>query len=135
MSAAKAGSSGSTTGKSDRVGRGTRWTDEQVEILLATVKESATAKEAFEVVAEKIGKNTGTVQQKYYNLQRKAGRGRPRKSAGRAATGSPVRRTTSATPDLRVLTIDELVKLASSVKTEVDRRRKELDDASKLLAS
>ena len=80
----------------DRVGRGTRWSEEQVKLLLDTVKGSATAKEAFEAVAKQLGKSTGTVQQKYYNLQKKAGGGsgrRGRRPPRRHALPLPLPRT------------------------------------------
>lgn len=128
-------------------GTAARWTEEQVELLLATVSSSRTAKEAFHVVAEQIDKSVGTVQQKYYALQRKAGGGR--KPAGRKAgarraaparAGSPrVAGAASAsstslptTAQLRALTADELVSFARAVKAEVDRRRRELDTAANL---
>lgn len=128
----------------DRIGRGTRWTEEQVSLLLETVTSSRTAKEAFEAVAKQLGKSTGTVQQKYYNLQKQAGggsgrrRGRPAGSTRAAATASSARspRQANSLPtatDLRALTVDELVSLATRVKGEVDRRKQELDAASKLL--
>lgn len=139
----------SGSGASTRVGRGTRWTEEQVTLLLDTVKGSSTAKDAFETVARKLGKSTGTVQQKYYNLQkqRSGAPTRPRTKAGAAAgprgRGSSARTTTGtrgpagdlpSAGDLRALTVDELVTLATRVRGEVDRRRQELDAASKLLA-
>lgn len=125
---------------SDRVGRGTRWTEEQVRLLLDTVTASSTAKEAFETVAKQLGKSAGTVQQKYYNLQKQAGGNAPRRRgrpAGRSASARPATSATrtGAMPDaatLRGLTVDELVGLATRVKAEVDRRRRELDAASKL---
>lgn len=146
------GEAGSTgAGGASRVGRGTRWTEEQVSLLLDTVRGSSTAKEAFETVARQLGKSTGTVQQKYYNLQKQRSGGTTRRRAGRAGTGagsagatrtqaraSAARGTSGgALPsgsDLRTLTVDELVSLATRVKGEVDRRRQELDAASKLLA-
>ncbi len=131
----------------DRIGRGTRWTEEQVALLLDTVVSSPTAKEAFEVVARQIGKSAGTVAQKYYNLQkasgspagakrassggRPAGRG-PARSAGRPASAGARGGLPNAT-ELRVLTVDDLTGLAMRVKTEIDRRRSELDAASKAL--
>lgn len=137
--------SASSAGK---VGRGTRWSDEQVKLLQDTVKASATAKEAFEVVARQLGKSAGTVQQKYYNLQKAAGGGarrRPGRPAGTKRTSAA--RATGTAPrssrtgnaqidaiDLRALSVDDLVGLASRVKGEVDRRRKELDAAARQLA-
>jgi len=128
----------------DRIGRGTRWTEEQVSLLLETVTSSRTAKEAFETVAKQLGKSTGTVQQKYYNLQKKTGapssrrRGRPAGSAKSTPSSVSHRapRQGASLPnanELRGLTVDELVSLATRVKAEVDRRRQELDAASKLL--
>ncbi|MCW2926877.1 MAG: hypothetical protein JWM86_845 [Thermoleophilia bacterium] len=150
-SAAKAAASAGT----ERVGRGTRWTEDQVALLLETVGASRTAKEAFEAVARELGKSTGTVQQKYYNLQKANGtpagrrRGRPRGAAASRAAGSngagsgasTTRGTRGAASggalpnatDLRSLTVDELVGLAQRVKSEVDRRRAELDEAARQL--
>lgn len=137
------GAAKTVAASSDRIGRGTRWTDEQVTLLLKTVTSSPTAKEAFEVVARQIDKSAGTVAQKYYNLQKANGSpasasrgasparatGRPagRPAAARAGGGLP-----SAT-ELRTLTVDELTGLAMRVKGEIDRRRSELDAASKAL--
>ncbi|MCW2924019.1 MAG: hypothetical protein JWM98_1423 [Thermoleophilia bacterium] len=153
MCAAKAQASSKTTKSSapaggDRIGRGTRWTEEQVSLLMEAVKGSTTAKEAFETVAKQLGKSTGTVQQKYYNLQKKAGGGtgrRGRRSASGARSASAAApapssrgRATGGLPgatDLRTITVDELVSLATRVKAEVDRRKSELDAAAKLLSS
>jgi hypothetical protein len=129
---------------SDRIGRGTRWTEDQVTLLLSTVRNSATAKQAFETVAKELGKSTGTVQQKYYNLQKAAGGSSAPRKRGRPA-GSTNRSTASAAPRaasnggtsaaaLRTMTVDELVTLAKNVKGEIDRRSAELAAASKLLA-
>ena len=164
--AGKAGNKASTTARSSarsaatgaskpalkggaKIGRGTRWSEEQVALLLDTVKASKTAKEGFAVAAKQLGKNTGTVQQKYYAVVRAAGGGRVRKGSGRkpgrpagstkvaarAAGTSAAAAATGSVPNaaaLRKLSVDELVGLASRVKDEVDRRRKELDEASKL---
>lgn len=127
----------------DRIGRGTRWTEDQVSLLLNTVKGSATAKQAFETVAKELGKSTGTVQQKYYNLQKAAGgssaprkRGRPAGSTNRSTSAAPRAASTGGTSAaaLRTMTVDELVTLAKNVKGEIDRRSAELAAASKLLA-
>lgn len=138
----KAPSAQSAQATSQRGGRTTRWTDEQVRLLMDTVRRSSTAKEAFEAVARQLGKSTGTVQQKYYNLQRKAGGGgsgsrrgrRPAAGGGTstASAGAGRRSGAASEGDLRALSVDDLVNLASRVKTEVDRRRKELDAASAL---
>lgn len=146
--AAAKGAAKTVAASSDRIGRGTRWTDEQVTLLLKTVTSSPTAKEAFEVVARQIDKSAGTVAQKYYNIQkangspasaarsggtssraRTAGRpaGRPATAARTSGNGLP-----NAT-ELRTLTVDDLTGLAMRVKSEIDRRRSELDAASKAL--
>lgn len=125
---------------SDRVGRGTRWTDEQVSILMDAVKGAGTAKEGFEQAAKQLGKNVGTVQQKYYNLQKKLTGGGRRRAAGAprttTATASTARAPRGAAlptaTELRAITIDELVGLAQRVKAEVDRRKQEIDAAEKL---
>lgn len=70
-----------------------RWTDAQVRLLLKTVKSSPTAKEAFAVVAEQLGKTPGTVQQKYYAVKR--GKGKRRK-ANIATPKSSVRTSAKA---------------------------------------
>lgn len=128
----------------DRIGRGTRWTEEQVALLLETVTSSATAKEAFELVARQIDKSAGTVAQKYYNLQKANGtpaRARRKSSTATRATGRtagrPVgTRASGGLPnatELRALTVDELTGLAMRVKGEIDRRQSELAAASKAL--
>ncbi len=129
----------------DRLGRGTRWTDEQVSLLLKTVTSSPTAKEAFEVVARQIDKSAGTVAQKYYNIQKANGSpaSAARKSpAATRSTGRPAGRPAGSragggglpnATELRTLTVDELTGLAMRVKTEIDRRRSELDAASRAL--
>lgn len=139
--AAKTGTRAVAAG-GERIGRGTRWTEDQVSLLLDTVKGSATAKEAFETVARQLGKSTGTVQQKYYNLQKATGgstgtrrRGRPAGSTNRS-TAAPRASGGGATSTaaLRAMTVDELVTLARNVKGEIDRRQSELAAASRLLA-
>ena len=134
-----------TDGKKTRGSRGGapgRWTEEQVKLLLDTVRSTDVAKEAFEQVANELGKNVGSVAQKYYNLQRGAtGRRKGRSAgprgggrAGRAAGASAAQG--SVIPSERVLrdvTIDELVTLANSVKAEIDRRSQELETARELL--
>jgi hypothetical protein len=146
--ASKAASKAASAG-GDRIGRGTRWTEDQVSLLLDTVKASSTAKQGFEAVATQLGKSTGTVQQKYYNLQKAAGggsgarrRGRPRggAAAARPATHAPAASRSSANglpnaTDLRGLAVDDLVKLTQLVKAEVERRSSELDAAKALLPS
>ncbi len=154
-SAAKGAAKGAAktvAASSDRIGRGTRWTEEQVNLLLETVTSSPTAKEAFEKVAAQIDKSAGTVAQKYYNIQKANGggttsgsgarRGRPAgsgtrggaaRSAGRPAGGGGGGSLPNAA-DLRVLPVDDLTGLAMRVKAEIDRRRTELDAASKALA-
>lgn len=137
------GAAKTVAASSDRIGRGTRWTDEQVTLLLKTVTSSPTAKEAFEVVARQIDKSAGTVAQKYYNLQKANGApaSAKRTASGARTTGRPPGRpaaakATGALPnatELRALTVDELTGLAMRVKTEIDRRRTELDAASKAL--
>ncbi len=130
-----------------RIGRGTRWTEEQVKLLLDTVDSTGTAKEAFEVVASELGKSAGTVAQKYYNLQRAAtGAARGSRRGRRPASAAPRARAAASSAgassgslpgatQLRTLTVDELVGLASRVKSEIDRRREELDAAAAALKS
>ena len=130
-------------------GRASRWTEQQVKLLRETVDASATAKDAFQKVAKELGKSPGTVQQKWYALQRAAGKGRrpaaatARKSAGTGARGARsgnARGAASTRPagrsaagfDLRGMPVDDLTALARDVKEEVDRRRRELDEASRL---
>lgn len=150
--AAKSAAKGATkaSGKAvaaggDRLGRGTRWTDQQVRLLLETVATSQTAKDAFEKVAGELNKSAGTVAQKYYNLQKatgaasKSGRGRPKgsASASKSTASASAGRASSATPSaaqLRDVTVDELTSLATRVRAEIDRRREELEAASKRLA-
>jgi polyphosphate kinase len=138
------GAAKTVAASSDRIGRGTRWTDEQVALLLKTVTSSPTAKEAFELVARQIDKSAGTVAQKYYNLQKANGApaSAKRGSSGGRPAGRPAGRAAGAgvgggglptATELRALTVDELTGLAMRVKTEIDRRRTELDAASKAL--
>lgn len=131
-SAAKASSKAMAAG-GERLGRGTRWTEEQVRLLMETVDVSSTAKEAFELVARELGKSTGTVAQKYYNIQKAngGGRGARRGRSKSGAAGGAARLTSAA--DLRLLSVDELVTLTNRVRDEVERRRDELDAASKML--
>lgn len=151
--AARAATTKAVSTGGQRIGRGTRWTEEQVKLLLDTVGATETAKEAFEKVARELGKSTGTVAQKYYNLQKGGGgsggdggarRGRPRGAAastrqgGGGSTGT--RRSGSgggslpSAAQLRDITVDDLTGLAGRVKAEIDRRRTELDAAAKQLA-
>jgi hypothetical protein len=134
--AVKASSKAAAAG-GEQIGRGTRWTEAQVRLLMETVGASATAKEAFETVARELDKSAGTVAQKYYNLQKAAGgstgtarRGRP---AGSKATTRGVAGRVPTATDLRGLSVDDLVSLTALVRDEVERRREELDAASKLL--
>lgn len=116
-----------------------RWSTEDVQLLVETVAASRTAKEAFAKVAGLSGRSAATVQAKYYQLQKKTGRagtrrrGRPAASAPKATAPRAARATsTFAGGDLRAMTIDALVNHAREVKSEIDRRRRELDDATKL---
>ncbi|MEO6867886.1 MAG: hypothetical protein ABI200_07685 [Gaiellales bacterium] len=121
----------------EKLGRGTRWTEEQVALLLDTVKASPTAKEGFEAVAKQLGKSAGTVQQKYYNLQRQGGGGAPRRRGRPRSQGTGTRIGGASLPtatQLRALDVDDLVGLATLVKGEIDRRRTELDAAAQQLA-
>lgn len=119
-------------------GRAPRWTESQVQLLRDTVQASATASEAFRKVAHELGKSPGTVQQKWYALQRAAGTGRSRvsqplrKSSQQRHRATPAAPHRAATQDLRALPVDDLIALAREVKAEIERRRKELDEASKL---
>jgi hypothetical protein len=133
-----AGAAGSKVLKEggERIGRGTRWTEEQVLLLLDTVAASATAKEAFEKVAAELNKSAGTVAQKYYNMQKAAGvknPGEPKPVVGAGAVGPRRRGGLPTAAGLRDITIDELTSLAQRVRDEIDRRREELDAAQKLL--
>lgn len=152
--AARAATTKAVTAGGQRIGRGTRWTEEQVKLLLDTVGATDTAKEAFEKVARELGKSTGTVAQKYYNLQKGSGGsgnggarrgGRPRgasasnraggaRSTGASRTGATGGGSLPTAPQLRDVTVDELTGLAGRVKAEIDRRRTELDAAAKQLA-
>lgn len=129
--------------RSSSRGRATRWTEQQVKLLRETVASSPTAREAFQKVAQELGKSPGTVQQKWYAMQRAAGKGRGRGPSPRKASAARHRATSGGRPgrsgsanagvgDLRALPIDDLIELARDVKAEIDRRRRELDEASKL---
>lgn len=86
---------------------GNRWTDEEVETLFSIVKKSPTAQAAFKVVGKKLGKNPGTVQQKYYHELRKRNPSKPKASN----PGTPVKRK-AAQPVKQAPTatkLDELV--------------------------
>lgn len=122
-----------------------RWTAAEVEQLLAAVKSAPTAKSAFATVAATLGRTEGTVSQKYCALARKraaskkrrAKRETTKRAAGapsRAAIANPVARKAAANDErrLRNLSTGEVVQLAQAVKTEVVRRQRELDIASKL---
>jgi hypothetical protein len=124
---------------SARAGRGTRWSDEQVQLLMDAVKSARTAREGFEQAAKQLGKNVGTVQQKYYNTQKQLSGGVRRGGRRAAAAAAPVARrvagATSGLPsatDLRSIPVDDLVALAQRVKAEVERRKQELGAASQL---
>ncbi len=148
-SAAKGATKASTkavAAGSQRIGRGTRWTEAQVRLLLETVDSSGTAKEAFEVVARELGKSAGTVAQKYYNLQKASSGGSTGAKRGRPKGSTSAKRATAASAStsgsaklptatqLRDVTVDELTSLAERVRGEIDRRRSELEAASKRLA-
>jgi len=134
--------SSATTVSSKRVGRGVRWSPAEEQRLLALVKAASTVKAGLDGAALEFGRSRGTLQQKYYALERAAGRGRTKrraKSSPRKATRAAVRHAKPAkqavnarSAELRGLDVDELVQLAQGVKAEVDRRRAELDRASEL---
>lgn len=122
-------------------GKAPRWTDEQVQMLKDAVDSSPTARAAFESVAKKLGKNVGTVQQKYYNLQKTSGKRRARVLKGRRGVSSPVSRTSSANRgqstgngvlDVKALSSTDLANLAQAVASEVQRRQRELEKAAGL---
>lgn len=74
-----------------------RWTEDQVKLLLDTVKTSDTNSRAFETVGRELGKSAGTVQQKYYSLQR-GGESAPTRPVDASSNGSEE----SNTPHLKL---------------------------------
>jgi hypothetical protein len=127
----------------DKIGRGTRWTEDQVRMLLDAVRASETAKAAFEQVARELDKSAGTVAQKYYNLQKAtaapakrsaAPASKPASGSSRAAASIDSTGTLPTATELRTLTVDDLVGLAARVKAEIDRRRAALDEGARQLA-
>lgn len=146
---ARAGKAATSAGNNgSRAATGTartaaRWTEDQVQILMDAVKRSPTAKAGFERASQELGKTVGTVQQKYYALQRKAGGGRGTRTSGASSrvrsTGTRGASTRGAgsrgagpiTRDyLAALTADDLVAVADLVRDEVHRRQQELQRAA-----
>lgn len=108
-----------------------RWTEEQVALLNDSVAKSSTAREGFEKVSQQLGKSVGTVQQKYYSMQRQA-RGVSRPAP--APRSKPVADST-VSGVLAELPMADLAKLALQVKNEIDSRQKALAEASSLFHS
>lgn len=104
-----------------------RWSDTDIEMLMKAVESAASNRKAFEQVAAETGRSVGTVQQKFYSLQRKKG------VTGRVVA-SPSQRGRTVKPaasrmDVSSLSTDELVGLASEVQSEMARRQKALAEA------
>jgi hypothetical protein len=120
-----------------------RWSAQEIALLKETVENSRTAKEAFAQVAQQIGKSTGTVQQKWYAMQRAAGKGRTARRArsGAKRVASTAQATTAKAQataskqwtSLKELDVDDLVSLISSAQTEFERRRKAFEAAARRL--
>jgi hypothetical protein len=120
-----------------------RWTEAQVKVLRDAVQASPTAKAGFERAAAELGKSVGTVSQKYYALQRSAGktgrrvttRAASARTAGAARVSKVRTAVADATPaDLARMTTDEVARLAEMVRGEIDRRQAELSRLSKLFS-
>lgn len=116
-----------------------RWTDDQVRLLHDAVAAAPSAKAGFEQAARQLDKSVGTVQQKYYALKRSQGPGRRRgpssqtTPSGTRSAGSAIdSRSPLGSDALARLTVDELTAVARRVKAEVERRRSELEKASRL---
>lgn len=125
---------------------GNRWTDEEVETLFSIVKKSPTAQAAFKVVGKKLGKNPGTVQQKYYHELRKRNPSKPKasnpgKPVKRQAptTAKPVKQAPTATKlDELVATFERCVReyaaFAEESAKRADAAEAKLDELRKALA-
>lgn len=101
----------------------TRWTDKDIQLLNDTVAKTATKTEAFGMVAEKTGRSPGTVAQKYHNMRRAEGGGRPARAGSRSAGrtgGSSTRHSRGA---LGTLTTEELVKLIENAREVLQERK------------
>jgi hypothetical protein len=112
-----------------------RWSAQEIAYLKETVANSATAKEAFEVVGAKLGKSAGTVQQKWYAMQRSTGKGR-RKAKRSVQKATNTAQATAAKAqavaskqwtNLRNVDQQDLFALYESARTEIDRRKREFD--------
>lgn len=104
-----------------------RWTDDDVKILRQTVRAAKNKQEGFKKAAEKLGKKPGTVQQKWYNLEAKKNPKRKPVSAKPVASRN-------GGPDLGAMENSDLAALAKAVQVEVERRRKQLEEAAGLFA-
>lgn len=102
-----------------------RWTPEDIAKLEAAVKTAKSRSEAFQSVAAELGKSAGTVQQKWYQLQRKKSK--------RAARSVAVRRGSvparQASGKYAQMSSSELLVIAREVRAEIDRRQSELAEA------
>ena len=103
-----------------------RWTDEQVELLRKAVASAPSAKAAFDQVAKQLGKSPGTVQQKWYAMQR--------------AGGSAVRRASAVTTSytsayskgaLARLDPGELAKLIENAREVLATKKSQIADQEK----
>lgn len=103
-----------------------RWTDAEVQALRDAVAKAPTAKAAFDQVAKKIGKSPGTVQQKWYSMQRAAGKG---VAAGtKAASQVRVSYTPFGKAALRKLDAEELVTLIHNAREILQTKKDEIEE-------
>lgn len=111
-----------------------RWTQEEIDLLNRSVSESRTAREAFASVSKEVGREPGTVQAKYYQMQRRASKvKRQAKTAPKAVVlPKPVPRYATSI-NVRQMSLEELLQSHGHIKKEIARRQEELNAQLKRL--
>ncbi len=104
--------------------KSTRWSEGDVQLLRNEVEKGPSAKAAFERVAKKLGKTTGTVSQKYYNLKKSSGA-----PTARQARGAKVPAGGYSRGQLSRLDPADLVKLIATARAVLDAKKGNLKKA------
>ena len=105
----------------------TRWTSDEITMLMEAVESSRTASEAFKQVAKKTKRKPATVAQKYYAMVRSGSKAQraPRVTRSAATPRTP---RTATTPSFDGLSNAQLANLVSDATAELAGRINRIED-------
>lgn len=107
-----------------------KWTTEDLDLLMATVEKTPVRRDAFEKVGKATGRSANTVQQKFYTVKAQAKK-KPKAQPGRHGKALSLVND-DANRTLGKMSMHQLIELIDSAWAEVDSRRKVLDQASSM---